>query len=111
MNNHVFAIYVGDLNLYREDLIYDRETGTLIGYTDLGEVNNHLRAFERSVAGNFKECREPAKSMLSFMVKGLFTPFKFPYVYFSASKPSGDTIFPLFWEVVKRLERIGLKVI
>ena len=75
MNNHVFAIYVGDLNLYREDLIYDRETGTLIGYTDLGEVNNHLRAFEQSVAGNFKECREPAKSMLSFMVKG---PFKIP---------------------------------
>ena len=94
-------------NLYREDLIYDRETGTLIGYTDLGEVNNHLQAFERSVSGDLKECRE---SILSFMVKGLFTPFKFPYVHFSASKPSGDNIFPLFWEVVKRLERIGLKV-
>ena len=104
-----FDIYVSYM-VHREDPVYGSETGTLIGYTDLGEVNNHLLAFEQSVVNDTKEHREPAKTMLTFMVKGLFTPFKFPYVHFSGTKPTGDNIFPLFWEVVKRLERIGLKV-
>ena len=96
--------------MHREDLVYDGETGTLIGYTDLGEVNNHLLAFEQSVVKGTTDYKEPAKSMLTFMVKGLFTSFKFPYVHFSDTKTTGDNIFPLFWDVVKRLERIGLKV-
>ena len=96
--------------VYREDLVYDGKTGALIGYTDLGEVNNHLLAFERSVVNDIKDRKEPAKTMLTFMVKGLFTSFKFPYVHFSGTKPTGDNIFPLFWDAAKRLERIGLKV-
>ena len=73
-------------------------------------MNNHLLAFERSVSSDSKEYRVPAKSMLTFMVKGLFTSFKFPYVDFSGTKTTGDNIFPPFWDVVKHLERIGLKV-
>ena len=53
--------------------MYDKHTGCLIGYTDLGEVNNHLLAFEHSL----DEPAKPAKSMLTFMVKGLFTNLKF----------------------------------
>ena len=55
--------------LYREDLMYDKHTGSLIGYTDLGGVNNHLLAFERSLDGSPDQLA-PAKSMLTFMVKG-----------------------------------------
>ena len=29
---------------------------------------------------------------------------------FACTKLTGDSLFHLFWEVVKRLERIGLKV-
>ena len=90
--------------------MYDSETGSLIGYTDLGDVNNQLLAFEQSIANGSITHRQPANSMLTFMVKGLFTSFCFPYVHFSCAKLSGDNISPLFWEVVKRLERIGLKV-
>ena len=101
----------GSLKQCRDDLVYECKTGSLIGYTDLGDVDNHLLAFERSVTNGSTEHREPAKSMLTFMVKGLFTPFKFPYAHFSGTKFTGDNIFSLFWEVVKHLERIGLKVI
>ena len=86
--------------------MYDKHTGCLIGYTDLGEVNNHLLAFEHSL----DEPAKPAKSMLTFMVKGLFTNLKFPYAQFSCTKLTGDSLFQLFWEVVKRIEIIGLKV-
>ena len=87
--------------------MYDKHTGALTGYTDLGEVNNHLLGFERSIDSSSPA---PAKSMLTFMVKGLFTNLQFPYVQFSSTKLTGDSLFQLFWEVVKRVERIGLKV-
>ena len=95
---------------YREDLVYDKHSGSLIGYTDLGEVNNHRLAFQLSFENPSAEPARPAKSMLTFMVKGLFTNLKFPYVQFSCVKLTGDSLFQLFWEVVKRVERIGLKV-
>lgn len=91
--------------------MYDKQTGNLIGYTDLGEVNNHLLTFQRMVESEGSKPAQPAKSMLTFMVKGLFTALKFPYVQFSSTKLTGDCLFQLFWEVVKRLERIGLRVI
>ena len=33
----------------REDLVYEKQTGKLIGFTNLGEINNHLLAFEHEV--------------------------------------------------------------
>ena len=90
--------------------MYDKYTGNLIGYTDLGEVNNHLLAFQQMVESDASEPAQPAKSILAFMVKGLFTGLKFPYVHFSCTKLTGDSLFQLFWEVVRKLEKIGLRV-
>ena len=64
----------------KEDLIYNKHTGELIGYTDLGGIDNYLHALE-----NFNEGEAPKKSlqlMLMVMVRGLFTSFKFPYAVF-----------------------------
>ena len=33
----------------REDLVYDKCTDELIGFTDLGDINNHLLQFEKSL--------------------------------------------------------------
>ena len=95
---------------YREDLVYEKHTGNIIGYTDLGEVNNHLLTFQRMVESDVSKPPQPAKSMLTFMVKGLFTGLKYPYAQFSCTKLTGDCLFQLFWEAVKRLERVGLRV-
>lgn len=89
--------------------MYDKYTGNLIGYTDLGEVNNHL-TFQRMVESDMSKPAQLAKSMLTFMVKGLFTELKNPYAQFPCTKLTGDCLFQLFWEVVKRLERVGLRV-
>ena len=90
--------------------MYDKYTGNLIGYTDLGEVNNHLLTFQRMVESDMSKPAQLAKSMLTFMVKGLFTELKYPYAQFPCTKLTGDCLFQLFWEVVKRLERVGLRV-
>ena len=60
-------------------------TGTLIGFTDLGEINTHLSAFQRQLqeATTFEQ-PALAKTMLVLMVRGLFSGLQFPYAQFSA---------------------------
>ena len=91
----------------REDLVYDKCTGRMIGFTNLGDINNHLLAFERSVEENRTEGNVLAKTMMAFMVRGLFTPLRYAYAQFPCAKVTGDLLVEPFWKAVYRLERIG----
>lgn len=87
-------------------------TGNIIGFTDLGEVNNHLAKFEKSIEESDVETQEPlAKSMLVVMVRGLFSKVQFPYLQIPCSKLHGYELYDIFWAAVERLERCGFDVI
>ena len=93
-----------------EDLMYHKHTGQLIGFASLGDINDHLLAFEHSVVEGQSEEIELAKTMMVFMVRSLFTPFRFPYAQFPCASVTGDLLFHPFWQAVYRLERMELKV-
>ncbi len=80
-------------------------TGQMIGFTSLGELNNHLMKFERMVEGE-GDSNILAKSMMVFMVRGLFTLLRFPYVQFPCNKLTGALLHGPFWKAVFRLERL-----
>lgn len=63
--------------------------GALIGFTNLGEINRHLAAYESQVAGDRVETEVLAHSMLVIMVRGLFSKLTFPYAQFPCSALSG----------------------
>ena len=107
---HKFVILLIDEMYIREDLVYNKYTGKMIGFTDLGNINNHLLSFERMINEDEVTAKPLAKSILAIMVKGLFTSLKFPYVHFPCVNISGDMLFDPFWKAVYRLERIGFKV-
>lgn len=94
----------------REDLVYDKHSGELIGFVDLGDINCHLFAFEPSVDLPDTTPESLASSMLVVMVRGLFTNLQFPYAQFPCANVSGDLLYDPFWEAVFRIERLGLKV-
>ena len=95
----------------KEDLVYDKHEGTLIGFMNLGEVNNHLLAFEQSFdTDTDSNATALAKTALTFMVKGIFTSLRFPYAYFLCTTLTADMFFQPFWEAVYRIERAKLKV-
>ncbi|XP_019858496.1 PREDICTED: uncharacterized protein LOC109586734, partial [Amphimedon queenslandica] len=107
--HNLIVVLIDEMHI-REDLVYNKHTGKLVGFTDIGDINNHLMRFEKSL--DSENTPPPlAKSMVSFMVKGLFTFLKFPYAQFPCVSLVGEQLFPLFWEAVFRLERIGFKVI
>lgn len=104
-----FVAVIFDEMHIRADLVYDKHNGELIGFCDLGDINNHLLEFERSTESDTKPVI--AKSMLVFMVRRLFGPLKFPYAQFSTKDISGDLLFEPFWDAVYHLELCGFKVI
>lgn len=107
------AKYVGltlDEMHVKEGLFFDKHTGALVGYSDLGEVNNILSDYEKQLSSSHLMQRPMAKLMLVFMVRGLFTSLKFPYVQFPAASTKGGDIFPLVQQAIKHLIRLGLCV-
>ena len=75
----------------REDLVYDKNEGTLIGFVNLGETNNHLVKYEASLDGDYSPTI--AKSMMVLMVRGLISKLNFPYAQFACADLSGDLLF------------------
>ena len=51
-------------------------TGSLIGFVNMGDVNTHLQALEKSLSGE-------QRNSSTFMVRGLFSRLEYPYVQFS----------------------------
>ena len=81
---------------------------TQIGFVNLGEISNQLLELEHLENGEMKQC--VATNMLVFMVRNLFSKLEYPYARFPCASLSGDLIFPLVWDCVKRLESYGFKV-
>ena len=107
------AKYVGlvlDEMYVKEGLFFNKHTGELVSYADLGEINNLLDDYEQQIDGSETAPRALGKCMLVFMVRGLFTPLKFPYVQFPAANTKGADIFPLVRQAIKHLTRLGLVV-
>ena len=96
----------------REDLVYDRHTGQVVGFVNLGDFNSQLNALSEAT----ESCdtfipATVATHMLVFMVRGLLTNLEYPYAQFTTTTASGVQLFPIVWDVVRNLEGCGLKVI
>ena len=90
--------------------MYDKHSGSLIGFANMGDINNHLINFERSLTD---EPGEPsiASSVLVIMVRGLLSKLNFPYAQFAVANLSGDLLVDPVWEAISRLERQDIRVL
>lgn len=93
----------------QDELVYSQSTGKLIGFVDLGSVNNEIERFGRLCVSETKE-RKVATSVLAFMARGIYTNFQFTFAYFPTCSLSCEDIFPLAWDSVSVLESIGFQV-
>ena len=92
----------------KEDLVYNKNTSEIIGFVDLGDVNNQLLQMERSDTKDAP--RHVATKMMVFMVRGIFSNLEFPYAQYPCASLSADTIFPIAWNCIAQLETCGFKV-
>lgn len=80
----------------KEDFVYDKHQGKLIGFFNQGEMNSHLLDFESAMVRTRTEW-PLANSMLVMMVRGLFLQVNFPY--------ARELLMDPVWEPISRLER------
>ena len=91
----------------KENIVYDKTTGNIIGFCNLGKINDELLQYERS-----EDVHPPvAKQILAVMVRGLFFKFEFPLAHFSTEGATGDLLYPIVWEGIRNIESTGLKVL
>ena len=73
------AVIMDEMHI-REGLVYDKHSGALLGSTDLGDVNNLLMKFERSLKSD-AAIESLSKSMLVLMVRGLLCWYSWYVAY------------------------------
>lgn len=95
----------------KEGLVYNKSTGSLIGFSDLGSVPQQLDEFERKLASDTPPTRPLAKTMMVIMVRGIFCDIKFPYAQFPMASGTAGDLYPLVWRAIDRLECTGFHVL
>ena len=78
------------------NLVLDKTTGELIGFTDLGDPDLNFGALEK--VGKI------ATHALAFLVHGVCTDLKFGLALFATTGITAAQLMPLFWEAVCILE-------
>ena len=98
-----YVVMLIDEMKVQEDLVWDKHTGDLIGYVDLGdkEIN----------CASLKNCESVASHILVFLVRSVVNPLKFSFANFATKDVTAVNLFPIFWKGVGILEdNCNLKV-
>ena len=87
----------------KEGLVFDKHSGALTGFLDLGDVTTHLIDYERQSQKNSEILpkRQLAKTIVVLMVRRLLTDIKFAYATFPAASPKDCDLFPLLWDAIE----------
>ena len=97
-DKYVILLYYDEMKV-KEDLVFDKHTCELIGFVDLGEINNILDRLKHHCGTDENDSpvteNDVATHMLQFMVRGIFTKLEFPLACIPTRDNTGDMLFPL----------------
>ena len=80
----------------KENLVYDKYTGQLIGYVDLGDPELNF--------SSFKDHNVLATHVLVLYIRGIASDLKFEVGYFGTKDVTPHQIMLIFWRVISILE-------
>ena len=87
----------------QENLVWDKHTGELIGYVDLGDIDLNYAKLSKVTT--------VASHVLVFLIRSIVNPFEFSLANFATDGISVSQIFPLLWKAISICEKSSLKVI
>ena len=106
-----FVVLTFDEMKIKEGLVYNKYTDSLVGFTSLDNVNDHLNEFERKCQGESTKTPSLATHMLVLLIRGVFINLKFPFAQFATTGIAAHELYPIITEAIMRLEILGFKVI
>ena len=87
-NEKFFVILMDAMNI-QSNLVWDKHTGELTGYADLGDTELNYATLEKS--------DNIATHILAFLIHTIVNPFKFSLANFATSGASASQMFLLLW--------------
>ncbi len=80
----------------QEDLVWDKNSGELIGFIDLGDAEINYATLDKS--------NKLATHVLVFLIKSVVNPLSYSFATFATDGITSFQLFPLFWRAVAILE-------
>ena len=87
----------------QENLEWDKHSGEIIGFVDLGDLNTNF--------ATLKNVQSLATHVLVFLVKSVVNPLSYSLATFGTDGITADQFMVIFWRAICYLEKINLKVI
>eukprot|EP00794_Sanderia_malayensis_P011563 gene11563-12758_t len=81
----------------QEDLVWDKNTGELIGFMDLGDTNINYATLVKA--------QDITSHVPVFLVKSVVNPLSYSFATFATQGVTSLQLFPLFWRAVAILEK------
>ena len=105
----------------KSGLVFCKTTGRLVGFTDMGDINDELEKFgrmceddsvkkESMINEELGKEKPLAKYVIVFMVRGIVSNLQYAFGHFASEGFDCDQILPCAHEAIRNLEAIGLKV-
>ena len=91
-----YVVLLFDEMKIKSNLVFDKGTGELIGYVDLGDPEVNYATLDK--------IDKVASHAMVFLVRGVCTELKFSLAYFATDGVTSGQMMPLFWEAVAVLE-------
>ena len=80
----------------QEKLVFDKYTGDLVGFVDLGDPEMNFSTFE--------DTNKLASYVMVYYIRGLASDLKFSFAYFGTDGMNAYQIMTTFWDAVSILE-------
>ena len=87
----------------QSNLVWDKHTGELIGYVDLGDTELNYATLEKT--DNIET------QILAFLIHNIVNPFKFSLANFATYLASTSQMLPLLWKAIRICGLNSLKVV
>ena len=83
----------------KESLVYDKHSAHIIGFVNMGDVENQLSQLEQRYGSTNVRVQHPAIAthMLVLMVRGIFFIMEYPYAHFPTRRLMAATLSSIMW--------------
>ena len=98
-----YMILVMDEMKIQENLVWDKNSGELIGYVDLGDVDVNYSALQKP--------NTLASHVLVFLLRSIVNRFKFSLANFATTSATSIHMFILVWKAISICEMNNIKIL
>ncbi|KAK3910961.1 Transposable element P transposase [Frankliniella fusca] len=107
-----FHVLMGDELYISQNLVFQKSSGKMIGFTSLDEVDAELKVLQAHLDNSDKEIeRTIASKVMVYMVKGVTNGLKDVVATYAVGNMSAVQMKIWTWQVVGALERSGIAIV